>query len=81
MTPQPDRDDKSLGISRRALLAGAGLGVAAASLGWIPGERILMSRIPFVSYQDTIIYSDRCMRLQLENENQSGILHSSALVH
>ena len=40
MTPQPDRDDKPLCISRRALLAGAGLGVAAASLGWIPGERI-----------------------------------------
>ena len=40
MTPQPDRDAKPVGISRRALLAGAGLGVAAASLGWIPGERI-----------------------------------------
>ena len=44
MTPQPDRDDKTLGISRRALLAGAGLGVAAASLGWIPGERIPAAR-------------------------------------
>ena len=44
MTPQPDRDDRTLGISRRALLAGAGLGVAAASLGWIPGERIPAAR-------------------------------------
>ena len=47
MTPRPQPpapDDRPAGISRRALLAGAGLGVAAASLGWIPGVRIPAAR-------------------------------------
>jgi Cholesterol oxidase, substrate-binding/FAD binding domain len=37
------------GISRRGLLAGAGAGIAAASLGWLPGVRI-----PAASAQSTL---------------------------
>jgi hypothetical protein len=41
MTSQPaHREEPSRGLSRRGLLAGAGAGIAAATLGWVPGARI-----------------------------------------
>ncbi len=41
MTSQPAHDEeRPRGLSRRGLLAGAGAGIAAASLGWVPGARI-----------------------------------------
>ncbi len=41
MASQPAHEGKPRNISRRGLLAGAGaVGIAAATLGWIPGERI-----------------------------------------
>jgi Cholesterol oxidase, substrate-binding/FAD binding domain len=40
MTSQPPQEGNPRGITRRGLLAGAGIAAAAASLGWIPGERI-----------------------------------------
>jgi hypothetical protein len=40
MTSQPAQEGNSRNISRRGLLAGAGVVGAAAALGWIPGERI-----------------------------------------
>ena len=45
MTPQPEYEESSArqklgGISRRGLLAGAGAGIAATALGWVPGARI-----------------------------------------
>jgi FAD/FMN-containing dehydrogenase len=40
MTSEPAHEDRHRGISRRGLLAGAGAGIAAATLGWVPGARI-----------------------------------------
>jgi Cholesterol oxidase, substrate-binding len=38
--PQDHSSPAPAGLSRRGLLAGAGVGVAAATLGWLPGVRI-----------------------------------------
>ncbi|HEY1625338.1 MAG TPA: cholesterol oxidase substrate-binding domain-containing protein [Streptosporangiaceae bacterium] len=40
MTSQPAHEQRARGISRRGLLAGAGAGIAAATLGWVPGARV-----------------------------------------